>query len=81
MNINLTRQQLAILGSLLLAGYLVFCCFGYTLGRGLRPNRPHHMKRHYLTKVLVLLIGSIPVGLRPNSPRHLSILPGGVRHD
>jgi hypothetical protein len=56
MNINLTRQQLAILGSLLLAGHLVFCCFGYTLGRGLRPNRPHHMKRHYLTKVLVLLI-------------------------
>lgn len=36
---NLTRQKLAILGSLLLAGYLVFCCFGYMVGRGAAPEQ------------------------------------------
>ena len=34
---NLTRQQLAILGGLLLVGYLVFCGFGYMIGRGTAP--------------------------------------------
>ena len=37
MSINLTRQQLAILGGLLLAGYLVSCCFGYIIGKGTAP--------------------------------------------
>jgi hypothetical protein len=35
LNINLTRQQLAILGGLLLAGYFVFCAFGCVLGMGI----------------------------------------------
>lgn len=37
MNINLTRQQLVILGGLLLVGYLAFCGFGYMIGRGTAP--------------------------------------------
>ena len=30
---SITRQQMVVLGSLLLVGYLVFCGFGYIIGR------------------------------------------------
>jgi hypothetical protein len=34
---NFTRQQMAILGGLILVGYLAFCGFGYMIGRGTAP--------------------------------------------
>jgi len=33
----MTKQQIAILAGLLLAGYIVFCAFGYLIGRATAP--------------------------------------------
>ena len=53
MNINLTRQQLAILGGLLLAGYLVFCGFGCVLGMGMREPAVANVSQETVRPTLI----------------------------
>jgi hypothetical protein len=61
MNINLTRQQLAILGGLLLAGYLVFCGFGCVLGIGMREPAAADVSQETTRPTLVSTDTPVPI--------------------